>query len=173
MTRVFVSYAHERGIDGHRDRVLTLAQSLRLRGIEALIDQYVEHDPPLWPRWMLDEIRSADFVLCVASPAYKERVENHGDRSVGRGARWEGAVVTEELYSEAPAARKKFIAVVLEKCTPDDIPDVLFPVGQSYYVWPQDDEELYRRLTRQPRVVPAAIGNIVHLPIQPIPDSPG
>lgn len=52
----------------HRERALELAQSLRLKGIEANIDQYIEHDPPTWPRWMLDEVRGADFVLCLVSP---------------------------------------------------------------------------------------------------------
>jgi hypothetical protein len=161
--RVFVSYAHEPDIVEHRERVLELAQSLRLRGLEATIDQFTEHDPPVWPRWMLDQLRSADFVLCVASPGYKERVEQRGEPTRGRGARWEGAIVTEELYAEFPQAHKKFIAVVLDRCSTEDIPDVLMPVGRSYYVLPRDDEDLYRRLTGQPRVVPAPLGTIVRL----------
>jgi hypothetical protein len=162
--RVFVSYAHERKIDGHRDRALNLAQSLRLRGVEAFIDQFVEHDPPTWPRWMLNEIKVADYVLCLASPTYKERAEGRGDLDIGRGARWEGAVITEQLYGGFPTAQEKFIAVVLERCFPGDIPDLLLPVGRSYYLWPQDDEDLYRRLTGQPRILPAPLGEIVQLP---------
>lgn len=161
--RVFISYAHEPDIDGHRDRALELAQSLRLRGVEAMIDQFVEHDPPVWPRWMIDEVRAADFVLCLASPSYKERVENRGVPTTGRGARWEGAIITEELYSQFPHGYKKFIAVVLDGCIPDHIPDVLLPLGRSYYVLPEDDDNLYRRLTGQPRVVPAPLGPIVRL----------
>jgi hypothetical protein len=164
--RVLISYAHERGINGHRGRALDLAQSLRIRGVEAVIDQFIEHDPPFWPRWMSNEIRAADFVLCLASPAYKERVESRGDLTIGLGARWEGLIITEKLYEEFPAAQKKFIAVVLEKCSPEDIPDVLLPIGRSYYYWPQDDEDLYRRLTGQPRVLPAPLGEIVLLPTQ-------
>jgi hypothetical protein len=163
--RVFISYAHEPDIDGHRHRALDLAQSLRLRGVEANIDQFVEHDPPTWPRWMLDEVRGADFVLCLASPAYKERAEGRGDTSVGRGVRWEGALITEHLYSEFPKSQSKFIAIVLQSCSPEDIPDILMPVGRSYYFWPGDDENLYRRLTRQPRVAPVPLGNIVLLDI--------
>lgn len=161
--RVFISYAHEQNLEGHRLGVLDLAQSLRLRGIEANIDQFVEHDPPTWPRWMMDEIRGADFVLCVASPAYKVRTEDQGDPASGRGARWEGAVITEELYSQFPATQSKFIAIVLEGCSPADIPDILMPLGRSYYHWPEDDENLYRRLTNQPRVVPVPIGRIIRL----------
>jgi hypothetical protein len=161
--RVFISYAHEYAVTGHGERALDLAQSLRLRGVEANIDQFIEHDPPTWPRWMIDEVRGADFVLCLASPAYRERTEGRGDPSVGRGARWEGAIITEELYSEFPATQSKFIAVVLEGCSPQNIPDILMPVGRSYYLWPGDDENLYRRLTRQPRVSPVPLGSIVLL----------
>lgn len=159
--KVFVSYAHETSLDGHRDRALEFAQSLRLKGIEAVIDQYVEHDPPFWPRWMLDEVRGADFVLCLVSPTYKQRTEGQGNPSEGRGARWEGAVITEELYSQTPGSRAKFVAVVLSHCSPEDIPDLLMPVGRSYYHWPEDEESLYRRLTGQPRVIPAPLGEIV------------
>jgi len=165
MTRpkVFISYAHEREIDGHRERALELAQALRMRGVEANIDQFFEHDPPFWPRWMSDEIRHADFVLCLASPAYKERVELHGDATIGRGARWEGAIITEELYQDTASAGSRFIAVLLKGCSADDIPDVLLSVGRSFYEWPRDDEDLYRRLTRQPRVLPEPLGEIVKL----------
>ena len=192
-TRVFVSYAHDRGIDGHRERALKLTQSLRLRGVEADIDQFIEHDPPFWPRWMIEKVKSADYVLCLASPGYKERFDNTGDASqgtelttddfltrshvpsrtpapraglgssIGRGARWEGVFVTEELYSSFSSNRRKFIAVVISPCSPADIPDVLRPVGESYYDWPEQDEELYRRVTGQPRVIPAPLGTIVRL----------
>jgi hypothetical protein len=161
--KVFLSYAHEPGLAGHRERALDLAQSLRLKGIEANIDQFIEHDPPTWPRWMLDEVRGADFVLCLVSPSYKVRTEGGGNPNEGRGARWEGAVITEELYSQFPASQAKFIAVVLQGCSSEDIPDVLMPVGRSYYHWPDDEENLYRRLTGQPRVTPAPIGEIVQL----------
>ncbi len=162
--RVFVSYAHEPDIEGHRDRALELTQSLRLRGVEANIDQFVEHDPPIWPRWMLDQIKDSDYVLCLASPLYRERAEARGDHSVGRGARWEGAIITEELYFDVAVGNQKFLAVVLEKCSVDDIPDVLLPLGRSYYVWPLDDELLYRRITGQPAVIPAALGDVILLP---------
>lgn len=161
--KVFISYAHEQDIDGHRERALELAQSLRLRGVEANIDQFLEHDPPLWPRWMSDEIRDSDFVLCLASPLYKQRVEMRGDATSGRGVRWEGSVITEELYAQSTAAQSRFIAVLLKDCSSQDIPDVLLPVGRSFYEWPRDDENLYRRLTKQPRVVPEPLGEIVRL----------
>jgi SEFIR domain len=164
-TKVLVSYAHEIGIDGHRHRALQLTQSLRLRGIEAVIDQFIEHEDPHWPRWMTDQIREADFVLCLASPSYKERFEGRGPADVGRGVRWEGAIATEEMYNNMLNGHKKFISVVLESCAAADIPDVLHPIGRTFYAWPDDDERLYRRLTGQPAVVPVPLGSIVAMPI--------
>ncbi len=160
--RVFVSYAHE-PIDDHRERVLELTESLRLRGIEAVVDQYVEHDPPLWPQWMMHQVRDSDFVLCVVSPAYRERADGDGDRSSGRGVRWEGAIITEELYSSLIEGNRKFIAIVLDGYSRDDIPLLLQPFGRSSYSWPSDDELLYRRLTNQPTTTPAELGAIVIL----------
>ena len=163
--RVFVSYAHEHEIDGHRARALELTQSLRDRGLEAIIDQFYEHNPPIWPRWMLDEIKRAEFVLCLASPAYKKRAEADGDLACGRGVRWEGAIITEELYAGFPHSQGKFVAVVLDRCSHEDIPDLLFPIGRSYYYWPKGDEDLYRRLTGQPRVMPRPVRpSIIELP---------
>ncbi len=112
---------------------------------------------------MLDEVRGADFVLCLASPAYKERAEARGDAAIGRGARWEGAVITEQLYSGFPTSQSKFVALVLQGCSPEHIPDILMPVGRSFYFWPDDDETLYRRLTNQPKVTPVPLGSIVLL----------
>lgn len=163
-TGVLVSYAHDPDVAGHKERALELAQSLRIRGVDALIDQFLEHDPPNWPRWMTDQIKAADFVLCLASPAYKVRFEQRGDHQIGRGVRWEGMVVTEHIYDNIVDNQRKFIAVVPEKCSHHDIPDVLLPIGRSYYLWPQDDEDLYRRLTGQPRVLPEALGDIVMMP---------
>ena len=98
---------------------------------------------------------------CIA--LYKERVEARGDATVGRGARWEGAVITHQLYEQFPSAQSRFIAMLLGGCSAQHIPDILLPVGRSFYEWPRDDEDLYRRLTRQPRVVPEPLGEIVRL----------
>jgi len=158
--RVFISYAHEPQMNGHRPRALELAQSLRLRGVDAMIDQFVEHEGPHWPQWTQRNITEAGFVLCLASPSYKQRVEAAGDPQVGLGSHWEGAVITELLYAHVGP---RCIAVVLEGCSPADIPDVLRPIGHTYYQLPQDDEDLYRRLTNQPRALPAPLGQIVKL----------
>ena len=65
-SRVFISYSHDS--DQHRERVLALSERLRADGIETLLDQYVNGSPPQgWPRWMLDQLDAADFVLVVCT----------------------------------------------------------------------------------------------------------
>lgn len=169
--RVFISYAHEihdPQLAGHRARALDLAQWLRSLGIDARIDQFVEHEPPYWPRWTLDEIRRADFVLCLASPTYRSRFEDDAAGPVGHGAAWEGAHITELLYQAKGDGLRKFVNVVLPGCTLDHIPDVLRPVGAMHYLLPAQNKELYGRLTRQPRprAVPRELGTIVRLDAQ-------
>ncbi len=165
--RVFISYAHDFSVPGHRDRALQLAESLRGRGVMSYIDRWFEHEPINWPRWMADQIRDADFVLCLASPLYRERCEQLGDPTCGRGARWEGALITDAMYSNIIEAPRKFIAVLLDGTTPADIPDVLMPFGYTYYQWAEGaegDEHLYRRITGQPLLTPPPLGPVVIYP---------
>lgn len=161
---VLISYAHDPFIPAHMENALELTQSLRSRGIDADIDQFHSESGQNWPLWMLKAIQKADFVLCLASPLYKERFEASGDASRGLGSRWEGAIITEALYNESLAADSKFIAVVPEGCDSQHIPTLLQPLGRTHYRLPDDDEDLYRRLTGQPRVLPLALGDIVVLP---------
>lgn len=166
--RVFVSYAHDPSVPGHIDRALLLAESLRRRGVMSYIDRWFEHEPIHWPRWMADQIREADFVLCLASPLYKERCEQLGNPAIGRGARWEGALITEAMYASIVDAPAKFISVVLPGTAPEDIPDVLRPFGYTYYEWEEGtagDEKLYRRITGQPLLTPPPLGPMIRYPI--------
>jgi TIR domain len=165
--RVFISYAHDPKVPGHKERALQLAESLRRRGVMAYIDQWVEHKSIFWPRWMADQVRDADFVLCLASPLYKERCEQLGDSATGRGARWEGALITHAMYADIISAPTKFITVLLDGTTPDDVPDVLMPYGYTYYRWvegSEQDELLYRRITGQPLLKPPPLGPMVVYP---------
>lgn len=165
--RVFISYAHDTTVPGHRDHALELAESLRRRGVMSYIDLWFEHEPIHWPRWMADQLRNSDVVLCLASPLYKERCEQLGDPSIGRGARWEGALITSMMYADIVAAPAKYISVLLEGTTPEHIPDILMPYGYTYYKWAEgteDDELLYRRITGQPLLKPPPLGPVVVYP---------
>src|SRR5437667_456356 len=97
MTKVFVSYSHDS--DEHRDRVLGLSERLRDDGIETLLDRYVNGTPAEgWPRWMLNQLDDAKFVLVVCTETYYRRFRGHEVPGKGKGADWEGALITQEIY---------------------------------------------------------------------------
>lgn len=67
---------------------------LRSLSVDARLDIVAATQRQFWPDWMGEQIREAAFVLVVASPAYRERGEDRGDRSVGKGVRWEARTAT-------------------------------------------------------------------------------
>jgi SEFIR domain-containing protein len=69
--RVFISYAHDSPV--HQDTVRDLWVFLRSNGFDARLDLPVAERRVDWPVWMHHEVRDADFVLVIASPAYKRR----------------------------------------------------------------------------------------------------
>jgi hypothetical protein len=122
---------------------------------------------------MHEEITKAHFVLCICSRAYRDRAEHRGGTAAGRGVRWEGAIVTNEMYSDLAAGNRKFIAVVLDDRPADEIPYMLFPVARTHYRCPAGDERLYRRLTEQPETVAPPLGEAVPLPPRGTPPAGG
>lgn len=69
--KVFISYSHDS--PEHKDRVLHLSDRLRADGIDCNIDQYETSPPEGWPRWMVNQIEEADFVLVVCTETYERR----------------------------------------------------------------------------------------------------
>ena len=71
MPRIFLSYSHESA--EHTSAVVALAAQLRLAGIDAILDQYVQAPDMGWPRWMQEQIEGADYVLVVCTAAHPIR----------------------------------------------------------------------------------------------------
>ena len=110
------------------------------------------------------EVRQSTFTLVVATENYAERYRGDAPKEVGRGATWEGAIVTSALY-RAGARNDKFLPVVFSKTDIGHIPEPL----QSSTYFQVDTEEgydaLYRLITGQPSIVPASVGRVRHRPI--------
>jgi hypothetical protein len=106
---------------------------------------------------MVNRVTAADFVLLICTEAYGRRFQGREAERQGIGANWEGAVVTQDLY-EAESQNTKFIPVVLSINDRSHIPIVLR--AATYYAVSSPDgyDELYRRLTSQPLVVPPPVG---------------
>jgi hypothetical protein len=72
-TRVFVSYAHDSA--EHQEAVRDLYILLRRNGVDPQLHLPAAERRQDWPVWMLRQVRRADFVLVIASPAYRRRAE--------------------------------------------------------------------------------------------------
>lgn len=161
--KVFISYTHESA--AHGDRVRALADRLREDGVDCNIDQYDPSPQEGWPMWMERQIMWADFVLVVFTQTYHRRAMGKEKPGKGQGVTFESVLIRNALYKNA-LRNNKFITVLFD---PDDDRYVIAPLqGVSSYVIssssPDGYDELYRRLTNQPRVKKPKLGKLKRLP---------
>jgi hypothetical protein len=159
--KVFISYSHDS--TQHKDIMLRFAERLRKDGIDAQIDQYVKGRPPGgWPRWMLDKLDWAEFVLLACTETYYRRFRGHEEPSNGKGVEWEGQLITLEIY-QAKSRTTKFVPVIFASQNEEFIPEPLrdhpcrVDSEESY-------QELYGFLTGQAGVPLAELGAVKTLP---------
>jgi hypothetical protein len=160
-SKAFISYTHDN--DSHMSRVLELSERLRSDGVDSNLDQYEFSPPEGWPAWMRKQIKQADFVLVICTENYLRRYEGLEEPGKGAGAKWEGAIITQELY-EAEGRNTKFIPIVF---THDDVKNI--PVEMragTHYLLDSDAryDDLYAHLTDQPRTVKSDLGELRPLP---------
>jgi SEFIR domain len=154
--KVLISYSHDS--PEHARRVVELAERLRIDGIDAQLDQYVTGTPLRgWPRWMEDQLDSADFVLVICTETYRRRFLGREEPNKGKGADWEGSLITLELY-DARNDTSKFVPVLFD---PQDQPFIPRPLsGHTYYLLSSEGHyaKLYDFLTGQSGFVPGKLG---------------
>ena len=164
--RVLISYAHES--PEHMADVERLYKLLRECGVDAQLDLVGVEEPRNWALWMTTEIRKADHVLMIISPAYKRRFESDEPEEAGAGVRWEARIIRDAIYRDQAGARRKFLTVLLPGGRMEDIPDFLEPgAGSPYHIKDfsfAGAEGLIRWLQRQPARVPTELGALPHLP---------
>jgi hypothetical protein len=153
---VFISYSHDS--DEHRQQVLALSERLRMDGINTLLDQYVNGTPPEgWPRWMMNQLDAADYVLVVCTETYYRRFRGHEVPGKGKGVDWEGALITSDLYA-ARSQSLKFVPVFLSSIVENYIPDPLRAGTHYAMVSESDYQRLYDFLLQQAGVEPGPVG---------------
>ena len=159
--KVFISYSHDSR--EHKDRVLDLSDRLRADGIDCHIDQYEESPPEGWPRWMVNQIKTAAFVLVVCTENYERRFSAMEDKGKGLGGKWEGAIITQKLYDDE-ALNTTLIPVLFSPSDSAYRPVILR--SATYYTLDTDEgyEALYRRLTGQPHTRKPELGKIRPMP---------
>jgi hypothetical protein len=154
--RVFVSYSHDS--DEHSGQVSEFSNKLREWGIDSRIDQYEPAPAEGWPTWMQRQIRAASFIIVICSKEYRKRFEAK-IRARGKGARFEGSILTTEIY-ESLGNNRRIIPVVLHDKDQKQIPTIL-RIYTFYNVGSDDGfENLYRHLTNQLKRSPAPLGQI-------------
>jgi hypothetical protein len=156
---VFISYSHDS--EAHAERVLALADGLRTGGVEVEIDQYVAHPEEGWPQWARRRIVESAFVLLVCTPAFRRHFERKVAPGEGERATWE-ALIAEQIVFDAGGINRKIIPVLFEEGSREDIPRSLR--AYTSYQLPKGYDDLYRRLTGQPKVVPPPVGKIRPMP---------
>jgi hypothetical protein len=158
----FISYAWEEDPE-HNEDVLALAHRLRHMGVDAVIDRYVDGTPDEgWPIWMIHQVQRADFVIVVCTDRYRRRCEREEGTGVGKGAKWEGAVITQSIY-ENDSNNRKFVPVFLNSADMPHVPLMLKSATRYDLSNPQQFDKLYRYLTGQPQVVAPPVGRRIEL----------
>jgi hypothetical protein len=114
---------------------------------------------------MNDQLRRATYVLVVCTRTYRERFEHRAKRGTGLGAKYEGAIISGEIY-RSEGDKSRFIPVVFAAKDRRFIPALLF--DSTHYNVTNDPgfEGLYRHITAQPEWPAGPLGQIEKLPPQ-------
>ena len=165
--RVFISYAYDS--EQHKRQVHEFARFLRAEGgIDVRFDLWEADQRRDWSAWIVEQVRTADFVLVVASPAYRHRADGDADPAEGRGVQFEAALLRDLLTQDRDTWVHKVLPVVLPGRSVEEIPAFLQPHAASRYVVAcltiDGIDELYRVITGQPRHRPPGLGQLVIRP---------
>ncbi len=160
-SKVFISYSHDS--TEHITRILQLSNRLRADGIDSYVDQYEMSPPEGWARWALHKIEEADFVIVVCTETYYRRLLGKEDKGKGKGVKWEGVVIYQELY-EQEIKNTKFIPVFFSALDSAYLPISLRSTTSYDLSTEEGYEALYRRLTNQPLVLMAELGKLKPMP---------
>jgi len=108
---------------------------------------------------MQDEIEKAEFVLVVVTEAYERRFRGREKPNRGLGVRWEGAIITTDLYY-ATDDSVKFIPVLVDPTDVRLIPPPMALTTHHHVGHPGDRDlaALLRQLQRLPAALPEALG---------------
>lgn len=166
---VFVSYSHD-SVE-HVQYALQLANRLRSEGVDCILDQYETSPPEGWPRWMDKKVREAKYVVMLCTEQYYLRVMGQEHPGRGLGVRWEGNLIYQHLYN-AGAINFRFIPVLRAPEHSQFIPTPL--QGATHYDLsdPSGYDDLYLRLTDQPKVAKPELGQRRPLPPRLVKNNP-
>jgi hypothetical protein len=114
--KVFISYSWED--NNHKAWVKQFADKLIENGIDATLDQYDLTLGDRLPLFMEQSITSADYVMVICTPTYKEK----SDTRIG-GVGYEGHIISDELFSKNN--ERKFIPIIRKGTAETALPNCL------------------------------------------------
>lgn len=146
-------------------QVHRLVYALRTVGaVEA--DADIFHPNEDWTRWGPAQVADSDFVLIIASPAWKKAWIGDGDPERNKGLRAEADAVRSIEQAGRPEFQKRVRLIMLPGSSDDDIPVGMHGIARHYVSgFEQADlEELLRDLTDQPKFVKPPLGEVPVFP---------
>lgn len=158
MGKVFISYSQDSA--DHSEKVKNFADNLRRLGVDAELDKYTPTPSLGWPTYMVQNILESEFVICVCSAKYKNRFEQRDPIGTGKGAKFEGKLITDIIYEAE--INDKFIPVFIDDNNDTSlIPLVLLSYTRYTISNNNDFINLYARLTNQQKIAKPELGTIV------------
>jgi hypothetical protein len=131
--RVFVTYSHDS--EEHKSLVREFCTVLRRdAGVDVHLDQWDDDGRVDWSLWAMEQIREADFILAIASPAYRVRAEGLAPADEGRGAQFEAALLRDGLTRDLVEQTGRILPVVLPGRSVKEIPSFLRPYSTTHYL---------------------------------------
>lgn len=154
-TRVFISYAWED--ESYKLRVKAFATRLREDGIDARLDLWHTGEGRTLPEFMNSEVRNADKILVLCSPAYRRKVHLMEDRENISGVGWEMALLTSRIWANVDSGGKG-IPVLFQGEWAEAAPDYLLAMPRvdlsDEATFEENYIELLRRITGKTETAP-------------------
>ncbi|MEV6985320.1 CHAT domain-containing protein [Sphaerisporangium sp. NPDC051017] len=172
--RVFISYAPDS--TEHEESVRNLWIFLRCHGIDARIDLPGAEGRQDWPTWTRDRLRDADFVIVVASDAYKRRAEDTAETGDGDDVRSAAHHIRDAFHRNDPSAPLKYVPVLLPGHSAGEIPEFLAAASAPYEVTDftvRGTEKLMRTLMAPPPRSAPSMSEPLASPAPPAASRPG
>jgi hypothetical protein len=134
--RVFVSFAREPA--EHRAAVGAFAGFLRTgAGIDARIEEWLPPQRRDRVAWAVREFAAADYVVVVASPAYKRVLDDAAAGEPGDLTHFEAGLIRDTLARGPAEELRRILPVVLPGGSRGDVPEVLRPYATKSFLVPE------------------------------------
>lgn len=170
----FVSWAHLHqsdepdAVEEWRTNVFKFAYQLGRLGVDVDLDLFHMHDDDIdWSTYGSQQIHQADYILIVASAAYKARWEGTADPTQGAGAAREANVLKAEFDRDRRAFHKRVKLILLPGVDIADAPTELQSSLQRFSIVNFEVDglaHLLRTLTGRPEWPRPDVGELPSLP---------